>query len=316
MFELRVLTGLHRGAALPLSGTAWRIGADDSADLVLYDPGIKAQHCLLEKQATGWLLNALDGELCDAEGHNVAQITDLAAGIPFALNHIWLCVVAAETPWETEEEIPSPVAEPENTATASSEKTDTSPAPATAITPPFATNVAVSLPLWAKICYLLLSLLLMMMVGSWLLQVSVAMPPAPPPQDTRRMISTVVQLERTLRIMLQDRELTDAVKLASTHTRVTMTGQLAPEEQKKLERMLTQFHQRYNTALSVDNRTQLKTSQLPFQIVQVTSGPKANVVTSDGRRLFIGDEVEQLRLVSIDEHQIVFRGQQQIKVNW
>ncbi|MDX5626661.1 MULTISPECIES: FHA domain-containing protein [unclassified Brenneria] len=311
MFELRVLTGLHRGAALPLSGSAWRIGADDDADLTLYDPGISARHALLEKQENGWLLSALDGDLCDTEGHSVTQIPDLTPGTPFALHHIWLCVVAADTPWDSEEterpdagspagqdDIPPPTQEQQPVAAAA------------------ATVAPARLPLWAKSCYLLLSLLLATMVGGWLLQESVAMPPAPPPQDTRRQLNTMTQLEHTLRTLLRERELTDAVKLASTHTLVTLTGQLTPQEQKKLERMLIQFHQRYNTALTVDNRTQIKSAQLPFQIVQVTSGPRANVVTADGRRLFVGDEVEQLRLVSIDDHQIVFGGQQQIKVNW
>ncbi|QTF08178.1 FHA domain-containing protein [Brenneria izadpanahii] len=314
MFELRVLTGLHRGAALPLSGTSWRIGADDDADLVLYDPGISAQHCLLEKQETNWRLSALDGEVSDAEGHAVAQIADLPPGTPFALNHIWLCVVAAETPWEADPEPEAPVEREEIAAETPPQEAPDAVQPAAA--PPSATVAAPRLPLWAKSCYLLLSLLLMMMIGSWLLQESVAMPPAPKPKDTRRMLNSVAQLERTLHAMLRERELTDAVKLASTHTRVVLTGQLTAEEQKKLERMLLQFHQRYSTTLMVDNRTQLKSAQLPFQIVQVTSGPRANVVTDDGRRLFVGDEVNQLRLISIDEHQIVFGGQQQIRVNW
>lgn len=38
MFELRVLSGLHQGAALPLIGEQWLIGADAEHDLALYDP--------------------------------------------------------------------------------------------------------------------------------------------------------------------------------------------------------------------------------------------------------------------------------------
>lgn len=98
MFELRVLTGLHRGAALPLCGNAWRIGAADDADLVLYDPGIAPYHGQLEKTADGWALSAQDGALCNAEGHTVEQIDALPPGTPFALGQIWLCIVAADTP--------------------------------------------------------------------------------------------------------------------------------------------------------------------------------------------------------------------------
>ncbi|WCG81411.1 FHA domain-containing protein [Pectobacterium sp. A5351] len=309
MFELRVLTGLHRGAALPLCGNAWRIGAADDADLVLYDPGIAPYHSQLEKTADGWALSAQEGALCNAEGHTVEQIETLQPGTPFALGQIWLCLVAAETPWPDENE-PAPILEEE--VHPAEVTNDASSVP---LTPPIPTS-APRLPLWAKASYLLLGTLLLVMVGSWQLQESVAMPAAPPPQDTRKPLSTLPQLESTLRIMLQERELSATVKVAAYQDRLTLTGQLTPDEQKKLERMLVQLHQRYRTALSVDNRTQLKTEQLPFQIVQVTSGSRANVVTADGQRFFIGDEIDNLRLVRIDEHQIEFSGRQQITVNW
>ncbi|KFX07581.1 type III secretion protein [Pectobacterium betavasculorum] len=309
MFELRVLTGLHRGAALPLCGNAWRIGTADDADLVLYDPGIAPYHGQLEKAADGWALSAQDGTLCNAEGHSVEHIDALPPGTPFALGQIWLCVVAADTPWPDDDVTPLAAKEDVPTTDISA---DESPIH---ITTPIPTP-APRLPLWAKASYLLLGALLLVMVGSWQLQESVAMPAAPPPQDTRKPLSTLPQMESTLRIMLQERELSTAVKVAAYQDRLTLTGQLTPDDQKKLERMLAQLHQRYRTALSVDNRTQLKTEQLPFQIVQVTSGSRANVVTADGQRFFIGDEIDNLRLVKIDDHKIEFSGRQQITVNW
>jgi hypothetical protein len=42
MLELRILTGLHRGAALPLDGDAIRIGSAAENDIVLLDPGMPA----------------------------------------------------------------------------------------------------------------------------------------------------------------------------------------------------------------------------------------------------------------------------------
>lgn len=70
------------------------------------------------------------------------------------------------------------------------------------------------------------------MVGSWQLQESVAMPAAPPPQDTRKPLGTLPQLESTLRMMLQERELSAAVKVAAYQDRLTLTGQLTPDDQK------------------------------------------------------------------------------------
>ncbi|MEH2921550.1 FHA domain-containing protein [Samsonia erythrinae] len=313
MFELRVLTGLHRGAALPLCGNAWRIGAADDADLVLYDPGIAPYHAQLEHVSGGWSLSALDGALCNTEGHAVEQIDALPPGTPFALGQIWLCIVAAETPWP-DDDAPSVATEPTEQSVDTPADEPSAHTAASVLTP--TPRPASHLPLWAKASYLVLGTLLLVMVGSWQLQESVAMPAAPPPQDTRKPLSTLPQLASTLRIMLQERELSATVKLAAYQDRLTLTGQLTPDDQKKLERMLVQLHQRYRTSLSIDNRTQLKTEQLPFQIVQVTGGPRANVVTAEGQRFFIGDEIDNLRLVRIDEHQIEFSGRQQITVNW
>ena len=47
MYELRVLDGQRQGAALPLFGEQWSIGAQADADLVLNDPGVAEQHALL-----------------------------------------------------------------------------------------------------------------------------------------------------------------------------------------------------------------------------------------------------------------------------
>lgn len=59
MFELRVLDGLHQGAALPLFGEQWSIGAHAEADLVLSDPGIAEQHALLRLVGSSWSVQAL-----------------------------------------------------------------------------------------------------------------------------------------------------------------------------------------------------------------------------------------------------------------
>lgn len=318
MFELRVLTGLHRGAALPLSGASWRIGSADEADMVLYDPGIREQHCLLEAAPGGWQVCVLDGPVSNSEGHTVEQSLQLPPGTPFAVSAIWLCVVSADTPWQDD-----------TSATPSQDA-----AGRAADMPAVDTNIVVNarqpslpeavtarrekrhLPLWAKFSYLLLGVLLFMIVGSWMLQETAAMPPAPSPQDNRLPVGTLPQLNSTLHTMLTDRELERLVTLSQDNNRIVLSGALLPAQHTRLARMLAQFHQRYVTALQIENRTTEKTDALPFQIVQVTSGPKANIVTADGRRLFVGDEVDNLRLVSINDSQIEFRGKQQIKVNW
>ncbi|SQA96503.1 type III secretion apparatus protein, YscD/HrpQ family [Cedecea neteri] len=61
MYELRVLNGLHEGAALPLSGECWQLGNAADSDLQLNDGGIKASHAQLSRSAEGWLLTPMEG---------------------------------------------------------------------------------------------------------------------------------------------------------------------------------------------------------------------------------------------------------------
>ncbi|HTH76530.1 MAG TPA: FHA domain-containing protein [Trinickia sp.] len=55
MLELRILTGLHRGAALPLEGDAIRIGSGADNDIVLLDPGMpEYAGALARDEASHW----------------------------------------------------------------------------------------------------------------------------------------------------------------------------------------------------------------------------------------------------------------------
>jgi hypothetical protein len=55
MLELRILTGLHRGAAFPLEGDIVRIGHGPDNDIILRDPGISAHACIFTRlDETTW----------------------------------------------------------------------------------------------------------------------------------------------------------------------------------------------------------------------------------------------------------------------
>lgn len=100
MYELRVLSGLHRGATLPLDHQSHVIGASDDADVVLVDPGIEEQHATLALTDSGWVLTALDGGLCSADSNQRQTEIELAPGEFARLGGIWLTVVEQDAPWE------------------------------------------------------------------------------------------------------------------------------------------------------------------------------------------------------------------------
>ena len=99
MFELRVLDGLHQGAALPLFGEQWSIGAHEGADLLLTDPGVAEQHARLRLIDSMWSVQAEAGLLQGADGQVLAQITNLIPNVPFSIGAIRLCVTLADQPW-------------------------------------------------------------------------------------------------------------------------------------------------------------------------------------------------------------------------
>lgn len=52
MLELRILTGLHRGAALPVDGDTIRVGSGPENDIVLLDPGMPAAASIIYRSGT------------------------------------------------------------------------------------------------------------------------------------------------------------------------------------------------------------------------------------------------------------------------
>ena len=99
MFELRVLDGSRQGAALPLFGGQWSIGAHPEADLSLYDEGIAERHVVLRYIEQCWSVQAQEGLVRANDGRLLAQIADLALDVPFSIGNIRLCVTLADQPW-------------------------------------------------------------------------------------------------------------------------------------------------------------------------------------------------------------------------
>lgn len=293
MYELRVLTGLHRGAALPLVGERWILGADEDADLVLFDPGIKPRHCRLEWQEDGWMLTAMQGKITDAEGHRLEALPALRPHMAFSLNGIWMTIVEANTPWPSDD-------------------VDVSVVPSSApATPPAARRSGVPFFLG------FLSAAAIVATSAW---ATLTPEPAPAPvseaEPDKPVLSVATDVEQQLRRMLVDRELGTKVQVEVSDQRIVLNGTLLPSEQDLVGRMLTRFQQRFSTPLPIDNQISHQSPILPFEIAQITSGPMGSVVTSDGKRLFIGDELDGVRLVAVDSNKVLFKGEQDFEVIW
>jgi len=299
MFELRVLSGLHQGAALPLFGDQWCIGASEEADLELYDPGIEAQHAQLFCIDGRWQVQARQGLLQDECGAVLARIANLAPRVEFSIGGIRLCIASIDSFW---------LQEPVNV-------------PGTPNEVAVNERAAPTVNRWKTglICALLVLVLVPLAVAG-----GMVLPPndvMPPPREEssgsdKRQLATPAEVHQQLRKMLIERELGHQVSLELASDQITLGGEVSKESQALVSRMLDRFSAQFETTVPILNQVQALNSDLPLRIVQIIGGPKAHVVLADGRRLFFGDEVDGLRLTVIDNHRLLFEGKQRYEVKW
>lgn len=109
--ELRILTGLHRGAALPIYEGELVIGASEDADVVLADPGIAGRHAVVLLTEGGWCLSAADGKVFDADSNRPHTLIDLSCGDCARLDTVWLTVEEQDAPWKNPPPLPRDLAE-------------------------------------------------------------------------------------------------------------------------------------------------------------------------------------------------------------
>ena len=291
LFELRVLSGLHEGAALPLFGECWSIGAHQDADLELYDPGVAARHARLHGMAGRWTVQAQEGLLQDDAGTVRAQIADLAPGRAFAIGGIRLCVADTQSAWLDK--------------------------PADAVAQPGAPIPAGSKSKSKWLAPGVLVLVPILMALAWQPMGSVpALAPQPSPASNKRQLETAAQVHQQLLKMLIERDLGNTVRLQVAADRITLGGDVGQDSLALVTRMLERFEVQFETPVTIVNQVQQTSTVLPFRIVQIIGGQKAHVVLADGRRLFFGDEVQGLRLTAIDNRRVLFEGRQRHEVNW
>lgn len=312
MFELRVLNGLHQGAALPLVGEQWLIGADAGHDLALYDPGIAALHCRLSRNGDGWSLDAEDGLFNDDEGHALTA-TVLTPNQTFALGNVWLCLAPAAEAWP---QVPMRLT-PEQSQPLPEH--DAPPLPK---------------PRWsyAQLAY---GVMLGMVVGAagahWgqnsstgvsapgVISQNADNAPFLEPQLAssagKIRLADREAIRQLLHTMLSDRLLTQ-VSIEDISQGLSLTGKLQGDALAMYRRMLSSFNERYAPSLPVLDNVATSDAGLPFVIAQVISGSNAHLVTADGHRMYVGDQFDGLRLTRIDDKRLEFDGDQHLEVHW
>lgn len=308
MYELRVLSGQHQGAALPLCGDAWCIGRDDSADLFLQDNGVGTKHAELFLKENCWTLHLAESTGCDFYEQGRMEYV-LNENTPFSLGGVWLCITSSEMSWgeikrpDAGEEVQKEAEKKEDVHSEHSVK--------------IASKQNNENYRYAKVMRLVsftIMLLLSCTILSWILQPTIAQTGRD--ENQRPVLATLQEMRPALLAMLRERNLIPGVKIDMQKGKIVLYGELSKERILILDRMIARFHNEYNAMPQLVNNTRPLSEKLPFRIVQVSTGGHANIVTDEGKRVFIGDDIDGLHLASITDNRILFTGNKNIEVNW
>lgn len=298
MFELRVLDGSHEGAALPLFGEQWSIGCHPDADLVLSDPGIAEQHARLRLIDANWSVQAEAGLLHSDEGQVLAHIANLPLNAVFLIGVVRLCVALADQPWP-QAAVPTPPPLPVNKSVAALKLSSISHSQQKRL---------ISLVLLVAV---IVAVVGMVSTGEREAQASLM-----PRVVRKQALDSPFEVRQQLLKMLGERELSKRVSLQVINGQVALNGDVSQDEVELVARMLSRFGEQFDSAVPVISRVRVRDGALPFKIVQIVGGPNGHVVLEEGSRLFVGDEVDGLRLVLIDNSKVVFDGVQRYEVRW
>ncbi|MDI3186403.1 FHA domain-containing protein [Pseudomonas paracarnis] len=299
MYELRVLDGQRQGAALPLFGEQWSIGAQADADLVLNDPGVAEQHALLRFFEANWSVQAQAELLYGAAGQAMAQIPNLALNVPFLVGSVRLCVTLADQPW------PEPVAP---AAAAVPSPDESAQALMLSAIAPSQQKRLISLVL---VMAIIIAVVGMVSTGEHEAQASLM-----PAVAGKQELASPIDVRQQLVKMLGERELNPRIGLQVINGQVVLSGDVSQEDVELVSRMLSRFGEQFDSAVPVISRVRVRDEALPFRIVQIVGGPNGHVVLEEGSRLFLGDQIDGLRLVLIDNSKVVFDGAQRYEVLW
>ena len=349
MHELRILSGLHRGATLPLDEHPHVIGAGDDDDVVLVDPGIEAQHATLSRSDSGWLLSATNGDVCGPDSNQPQTLVDLPPGGFARLGKVWISVAEQDAPWEDPppEPVDFPLLDSDEFAIDDAESASADEEPDRGGADESA-GIAKRHGRQRRMIYVPLALATVLSAAA---AYAFTSKPAASPEkidiqadikvgskgrldkapgdaitgtgkrgsnqaaETERPL-TPAELRDAFRKRLADADLLKRFDLTLNDHAWTMQAALDDEETRRFERILATFISTHRITFPVHAKVGSGELMLPFKIRQVISGANANIVTQDGDRLYVGDEYLGVRVVAIQGNHLTFAGKRKIEVNW
>ena len=322
MLELRILTGLQRGAAMAIEDTqVLTVGSGDNCDVLILDHGIAEQHLTLEYQEEALVLTPLD-EIRGDDGNYIDEPIIVERLHLFYLKGIWVGIADTEDDWSIFDElIPEKIPEPNLELVAEGEEYHIEPIKMSWKSKLFAIAGLLMLASWATASVFI--------PKDSALKSSLSKKPASGAVKEEKVDESLnpikkvsvakkyyarEELAEILNSKLMELQLRPLVDLKYDIEGWTIEASLDDEDRLRLERALEWFNAEYKPRFPITVKILNLEKFLPFKITQIVSGKMAGVITEDGQRFFVGDTVEGYRLVSVQGNKATFDGKRKIDI--
>lgn len=335
-YELRVLSGLHRGACLPLGpDEKLRLGSASDCDVVLLDQGLQGQEWVVWRGKDKWY-----AAKCDKLGKPTTE-ERLSWGQPEALGSVVITICEASAAWTfvSAEQIAIPADVDASGKTLKSSAVDDPETGAKRKAPKRFKNLHRGI----------LAGTMVLGVATFSISRTVSSDEEPP-KITRSKSPTPkaalapkfeslasyqvapdglpapllgtaeafspAKLSSLLKQRLADVDLADKLELDLSDREWIIRGSLDEDEQRQVQRVTANFYKEYQVSIPLKLSVNSPEELLPFKIVQFNGGPLASVVLDDGSRIYVGDMHKGYALQSIDGRKVTFTGKRKVEVIW
>lgn len=293
--ELRVLSGLSRGAALPLDDTI-KIGSDFANDLILVDPGIAPEQAQITQGDDGGLLLRERS----ADGVQWMAPRNIVAGRAFDLCGIAMMVCESDAEWDFSLPVPPPpahVPSPIDAAVADGIASGRLGAKVIAGPQPMAKGRSSAkwiLALALAVACLLAGVVFVQFDSPASHPVVVA-PVVVPRSYTEAEVQAIAQ---KFADVLEDAGIR-GLKLVTALQQLTIQGYLDRNEEGRFEAAVQELrdsHPGLKVKLDLDSDP---SSQLPFDVTAAVGGSSGSVLLGDGQQLFVGAEEQGFKFLGL-----------------
>lgn len=313
MNELRVLTGLHRGIAIPMDANRLQIGSGFESDLVLADQGIVETHAVIVSNerlpVNCWNLEVGSENIWTPENRRVPSGHVMKKGKALNMGGVWLIIMDSSEAW------------PEGEAFRSPKKISHKNADKVASSSSWPIKLV-----GAGLCVLLGTVALSfgsedenhieesMFLGGGLDFSEAPIEELGDAADVQDPIAKD-QLLHDFRRMLKERGLY-GLSVIANDSGVEVSGTLEDDEIEVLNRTINRYKSKMSEKISIQNLVAPIERDLPFGIVKVISGPYGFIESDDGIKLSIGDSYKGFKLVAIDHTALRFEGPTNLTLKW